>query len=146
MTSNFPSAHHFSRTPFPSSLISLFLSSRSTLSANSSLSAVQKWLCLADSADKRLNACCPQKRRRSRRGKVLGETGGGIGGGWGGRRGRRGGNNLWVVANVLSALRFHHSGLASCALQYPNKPPWGASLVKKEASLYYRKRPHFFPP
>lgn len=46
------------------SLISLFLSSRSMLSANSSLSAVQKWLCLADSTDKRLNACCPQKTRR----------------------------------------------------------------------------------
>lgn len=47
-----------------SSLISLFLRSRSTLSANSSLSAVQKWLCLADSTDKRLNVCCPQRRRR----------------------------------------------------------------------------------
>lgn len=47
--------------------ISLFHSSRSTLSANSCLSAAQKWLCLADSTDKWLNACCPQ--RRWRRGK-----------------------------------------------------------------------------
>lgn len=68
---------HFSWFPGPpllsplrpsSSLISLSLSfsrslsSRSTLSANSCLSAAQKWLCLADSSDKRLNACCPQRR------------------------------------------------------------------------------------
>lgn len=68
----FPTTSNFSSrtSSLPSSsLISLFLSSRSTLSANSSLSAAQKWLCLADSADKRLNACCPQRRRR--RGKVL---------------------------------------------------------------------------
>lgn len=54
--------------PFPpsSSLISLFLSSRSTLSASSSLSVAQKWLGLADSTDKRLNACSPQRRRRRR--------------------------------------------------------------------------------
>lgn len=48
--------------------ISLFLSSRSTLSANSCLSAAQKWLCLADSTDKRLNAYCPQRRRSRGRG------------------------------------------------------------------------------
>lgn len=39
----------------------------------------------------------------------------------------------------------NHSGLASCALQHPNKPPWGASLVKKEAQLYDRKKTPFFP-
>lgn len=53
--------------------ISLFLSSRSTLSANSCLSEAQKWLCLADSTDKRLNACCPHRRRRRRRRRGEGE-------------------------------------------------------------------------
>lgn len=55
--------------PPPIFNISLFLSSGSTLSANSCLSAAQKWLCLADSTDKRLNACCPQKRRRRGKGR-----------------------------------------------------------------------------
>lgn len=55
--------------PFLIFNISLFLSSCSTLSANSCLSAAQKWLCLADSTDKRLNACCPQRRREQGDGK-----------------------------------------------------------------------------
>lgn len=46
--------------------ISLFLSSSSTLSANSCLSAAQKWLRLADSTDKRLNACCPKRTAKGR--------------------------------------------------------------------------------
>lgn len=45
------------------SLISHFLDAASIVSANSCLSVDQKWLCLADSADKRLIACCPQRKR-----------------------------------------------------------------------------------
>lgn len=43
--------------------VSLSLSSGSTSSANSCLSAAQKCLCLADVIDKRLNACCPHGGR-----------------------------------------------------------------------------------
>lgn len=46
--------------------ISLFLSSGSTLSANSCLSAAQKWLRLADSTDKRLNAYCQKRTAKGR--------------------------------------------------------------------------------
>lgn len=44
--------------------LSLFFRSSSTLSANSCLSVAPKWLCLADSTDKRLNACCPHWKTR----------------------------------------------------------------------------------
>lgn len=47
-------------------MFNISLCNSSTVSANSSLSAVWKWLRSADSTDKRLDACCLQKKEEEK--------------------------------------------------------------------------------